>query len=288
MNTKLTTALKISFILLSTSILIFPQKAESVHPRSSEKNHFKNYQTHNSSICFPADISYTRKNSSEFNHKENFRRNKNTNDRITKRDIESRRETRNITKSENYFHIDKSGNTLWDGKHWALSEFPLKVYVRESSSRYFKSSYKEYVSYAFNVWEKADNRIEYTFTNNSRNADIEIIFVENLGKKYEENYLGLTEYDTNKKHEIEHSKIQISLLKFGSETISAGEIKATIIHELGHAVGLGHSDNKTDIMYPYISPDHSPKMTYDELSRGDKEAVQDVIDLGNKNQYVWR
>ncbi|MFI5237578.1 MAG: matrixin family metalloprotease, partial [Ignavibacteriales bacterium] len=62
---------------------------------------------------------------------------------------------------------------------------------------------------------------------------------------------------------------------------------ATIIHELGHVFGLGHSDSESDIMYPYISPDHSSKMTYDELSRGDKEAVQDVIDLGN-DQYVWK
>jgi hypothetical protein len=29
-------------------------------------------------------------------------------------------------------------------------------------------------------------------------------------------------------------------------------------------------------------------MTYDELSRGDKEAVQDVIDLGNSQLYVWK
>ena len=51
-------------------------------------------------------------------------------------------------------------------------------------------------------------------------------------------YLGLTDYETYRNKEIEFSKIQISLIKNGNEKIPAGEIKATIIHELGHAFGL--------------------------------------------------
>jgi len=148
--------------------------------------------------------------------------------------------------------------------------------------------YNDYVSYSFDVWNKADKRIDYTFVNSSRNADISIIFVEDLGKKYEENYLGLTEYDMNRDNEIEFSKIQISLIKFSNEKVSDGEIKATIIHELGHAFGLGHSDSELDIMYPYIDSDHTGKMTYDELSHGDKEAIEDVIDLGDNELYVWK
>jgi predicted Zn-dependent protease len=169
-----------------------------------------------------------------------------------------------------------------------MDAYPLKVYVRESSSRYYYSDYKDYVYYAFKLWQKSDSRIQYTFTNNSRDADIQFMFVENLGKKYEENYLGLTDYDVNGKNEIEQSTVQISLIKFGNEKVSAGEIKATIIHELGHVFGLGHSENEKDIMYPYISSNHTSKKTYDELSIGDKQAIKDAIDLGNEEKYVRR
>ena len=280
MNTKFTSAFNIIIILFFTSAVIFPQKSQLDRPQTSgNKNKQKYYHTSNSTLSQPSGTNSNKKTNKDFVNKQSEN---------NKRDYRKNRDVQLKNNSVNYFHIDKSGKTLWDGKHWDMDEFPLKVYVKEVSSKYYKSAYKEYVSYAFNVWQKADGRINYTFTNNSRNADIEFIFVENLGKKYEENYLGLTEYDTKKNNEIEHSKVQISLLKFGNEKISAGEIKATIVHELGHVFGLGHSESESDIMYPYISSDHSSKMTYDELSRGDKEAIKDVIDLGNYEQYVWK
>jgi predicted Zn-dependent protease len=280
MKIKNTSLRLIILVILFASANIIGQNSQNIkHKSSVNKNKFRSYETSNSILSQPSGSNSNKKTNKDFVDKQ---------PENNKRDYKKNRDTGLKNNSTNYFHIDKSGESLWDGKHWDMGEYPLKVYVKENSSKYYKSSYKEYVSYAFSVWQKADSRIEYVFTNNSRNADIEFVFVENLGKKYEENYLGLTEYDTNTNKEIEHSKVQISLLKFGNEKVSAGEIKATIIHELGHAFGLGHSGSETDIMYPYISSDHSSKMTYDELSKGDKEAIKDVIDLGSDEQYVWK
>jgi Matrixin len=283
MNTKFSSTILTIFLIIFTSVIIFAQKAEPNRSKSlANKKSYKQFQLHNSTISKPSNL--TRQKSKDFtiNRKESV----NKSNQRNKKYYSTKRENSKIINSENYFHIDKSGNSLWDGKHWNLDEFPVIVYVKESSSKYYKSGYKDYVDYAFRVWQKADNRIKYTFTNNSRDADIQFVFVENLGKKYEENYLGLTDYEVNRENEIEQSKIQISLLKLGSEAVSAGEIKATIVHELGHAFGLGHSESETDIMYPYISTDHSYKMTYDELSRGDKEAIKHAIDLGDEEKYV--
>ena len=208
------------------------------------------------------------------------------NDRRTYNDRNRNNYTYRKTRSENYFHIDRSGRTLWDGRHWEMSAFPLKIYVKELSSRYYKPKYKNYVKYALDEWRMADDRINYTFVNSDRDADVSVIFVEDLEKKYHEDYLGLTDYNTDRNNIINHSKIQISLLKFKTERVTEGEIKATIVHEFGHVFGRGHSDNERDIMYPYISPDHTPDMNYTELSNGDKEAIKDVISLGDEELYV--
>jgi len=190
--------------------------------------------------------------------------------------------------SDFYYQMDPSGSNSWDGSHWDVSGFPVKVYVKSSTSKYYKSLFKDYVSYAFRVWQKADSRVKFTLTNNSSDAEIEISFVENLAKIYKKNYMGLTEYYTNRYKEIISPKIQITLLRFDDEVVPDGEVKATIIHELGHAFGLPHTENEEDIMFPYMIPDHSAKQSYDELSRGDKKAIKEVINAGTKKEFMYK
>lgn len=282
--------LPISLLLIISSLLLVDSisaQKRSYENKKSKKNYYNNYEKSTSS----------KSSAVNFQYRKNNRRNRDYSDNIdSKRRINSDRDTKREKEyhsyrnehSENYFRIDKSKNSLWDGKHWEESDFPLNIFVKEISSRYYKSVYKEYVKYAMDVWRKADDRIQYKFVNSVDDADIALIFVENLGDKYEENYLGLTDYDTNRNKEIEFSKIQISLIKNGNEKVPAGEIKATIIHELGHAFGLGHSESDNDLMYPYISPEHTSEMNYDELSTGDKLAVKDVIGLSFNENFVWK
>jgi hypothetical protein len=295
-------------------LLIAQNNSNHQKPKSTTTRYQNLYDNSSTSTLSEAsDRHYNRSTKSNDRFSDQYRRNKNRRDdgytdrnerreQYTNNDNFNRRynktEKRNYneryddkyssdeTRTENYFHIDRTGRTLWDGKHWELTDFPLKIYVKETSSGYYKSVYKNYVKYAMDVWRKADDRINYTIVSSKRNADISVHFIEDLGEKYDENYLGLTEYEMNRSKVIDYSKIQISLIKFGDDIVSDGEIKATIIHELGHAFGLGHSENEYDIMYPYISPEHTPEMNYDELSQGDKGAIKDVIALGDKEIFV--
>jgi predicted Zn-dependent protease len=304
-------------LTINTPEIIFAQNnSRHQKPKSTTTRYQNLYDNSSTSTLSEAsDIHYKRNTKSNDRFLDEYRRNKNKrydyhtdrdkqrklytnsdnfnnrNYNNKKKDYSERQDDKyssDKSKTENYFHIDRTGRTLWDGKHWEITDFPLKIYVKASSSGYYKSAYKTYVKYAMNVWRKADDRINYIMVNSQRDADISVIFIEDLGKKYDENYLGLTEYDMNRNKVIEYSKIQISLIKFGDEVVSDGEIKATIIHELGHAFGLGHSNNEYDIMYPYISPEHTTEMNYDELSQGDKGAIKDVIALGDEEIFVWK
>jgi hypothetical protein len=283
-------ALLISFQLFNLPNNVLAQD-RSIHKKpesTSTRKYNLNDRSGESSVSDASKIGYDRITHRYDFYTERYNRNRKNSENNFYNNRKETNYSNNDVRTANYFHIDKSGRTLWDGKHWDISSFPLKIYIKESPSLYFKSVFKDYVNYALNVWKNADDRINYTFVKSRRAADISVIFIEDLGEKYNEDYLGLTEYDIDRGKRIDYSKIQISLIKFEDEVVSDGEIKATIIHELGHAFGLGHSKNEFDIMYPYIDSDHSRQMNYDELSSGDREAIEDVIDLGRDDQYVLR
>jgi predicted Zn-dependent protease len=182
--------------------------------------------------------------------------------------------------TSNYFRVEENKNSLWDGKHWNYSDFPLRVYVKKCVSNHYNNKFQSYIDYAFRIWEESDSRIKFSRIQKLSDADIIISFENNLIEKYDENYLGLTEYDLDGNNKIIQSSVEISLLKYNNKKVSEGEIKTTIVHELGHALGLGHSRNHADLMYPYIDSHSSGELTYVELSTGDMEAIRSALTLG--------
>ena len=153
----------IVFIFLSALHHTFAQyNSHNTKPDASgNKNGYERYRSSNSTISDASDRKDNRYNRKDDHFTDLFKK-KNKydrrNDRPDKNDNYDRRDGKNDhykrnrnddqsrKDSENYFHVDRSGRTLWDGKHWDIDDYPLKVYVKESSSRYYKSIYKDYVS----------------------------------------------------------------------------------------------------------------------------------------------
>ena len=63
---------------------------------------------------------------------------------------------------------------------------------------------------------------------------------------------GSTKLSTDRSGFIDGARLQISASSFGSPNTTQ-TIDEIALHELGHVVGLGHSNNPNDLMYPVLN-----------------------------------
>lgn len=92
--------------------------------------------------------------------------------------------------------------------------------------------------------------VTYVSGVNGSSGDITVHFVGDLGPRV----CGRA-YLYGRAREITYSRVEVSLRCVGTD---ANLIKVVTAHELGHALGLDHSDSSEDLMYQYVVRDSKP------------------------------
>lgn len=64
---------------------------------------------------------------------------------------------------------------------------------------------------------------------------------------------GLTEVQTTRRGEIERATVTLATAAVRGRRLTPLEVRAVAMHELGHALGLPHSGDSGDVMYPTVS-----------------------------------
>lgn len=146
---------------------------------------------------------------------------------------------------------DKSSTIIWPE-----DRLPLRVYIASGAGVYgYKPVFRSYAIRSFDTWCMASGKkLKYVVVDDPKRADIKVEWTrdELVGSNTGDKRLkaGLTQTKTSGDC-LDRAKVSIRTVHAfdPSSTIENGECASTVLHEVGHALGLGHSTLIYDIMY---------------------------------------
>ena len=135
---------------------------------------------------------------------------------------------------------------------WQGQRMPLKVFIHPSADApFFDTRYVEEFKHASQSWSLAtDQMVRFEFIDDESKSDIDVRWTADTAawkSKPNGNELGLCSPTMLMNEGISHASIYL-LTQNKQKRVGLKTMLWVSLHELGHALGLGHSERHTDIM----------------------------------------
>jgi predicted Zn-dependent protease len=133
-------------------------------------------------------------------------------------------------------------------KRWSdRTSIPLRVYMPPGGAPDYRPELGEAVRSAFDRWERvAGIPVIFVFTHDSSRADVIVRWIS----EFPIERTGQADVRWNGSGWLLSGTLTLATHNPGGIVLPPQAVYTVALHEIGHLLGLGHSDDPADVMYP--------------------------------------
>jgi Matrixin len=133
-------------------------------------------------------------------------------------------------------------------RRWpARVDRPLRVYLPESDVAGYTVEMGQAARNAFARWERVGGiPVSFEIVDDSAQSDVQVRWIEHFSFER----AGQADIVWDRRGWIVQGTLTLATHTFTGDLLSPDAVYTVALHEIGHLLGLGHSDDPQDVMYP--------------------------------------